>query len=397
MLAGIVCEYNPFHKGHLYQLEKTKQAGADAIICVMSGNFVQRGECAFADKWKRAEAAVRSGVDVVIDLPVPWAVSSGESFARGSVFLLRQFGVKMLSFGCENEGRNELLAAAAVSEKAEISALIRQRMSEGISYPSALYEAVYELCGKGVADVLALPNSTLAVEYIKQLQKYGDMDFIAIKRKGAGHDEAEEKDGFYPASALREIMLYEDSRENAYPYLSDASSEALSCAFDEKIAPCTMEQNERGILSSLRQTDKSELEKYVSDEKGLASRIFEAAKIAKSLEELYRYSKCKNYTLSRVRREVLSAYLGVEKEISKQTPPYMRILAVSEKGLELLSAAKKNSAVPVVTKHSEMQNLDEFSERIYEIQCSSTDKFSLLSPSVRPCGLEQKSSMLIIR
>lgn len=397
MLAGIVCEYNPFHKGHLYQLEKTKQAGADAIICVMSGNFVQRGECAFADKWKRAEAAVRSGVDVVIDLPVPWAVSSGESFARGSVFLLRQFGVKILSFGCENEGRNELLAAAGVSDKPEVSALVKQRMSEGMSYPSALYEAVYELCGKGVADVLALPNSTLAVEYIRQMQKYGDMDFLAIKRKGAAHDEKEEKDGFYPASALREIMLLEDCRKKAYPYLSKASAKILAEAFDEKIAPCTMQRNERGILSAIRQLDKTEIEKYVSDEKGLASRIYEAAKTAKNLDELYYNSKSKNYTLSRVRREVLSAYLGIEKEISKQTPPYMRILAVSEKGLELLSEAKKNSAVPVVTKHSEMQNLDEFSKKIYEIQCSSTDKFSFLSPSVRPCGLEQKGSMMIIR
>lgn len=397
MLAGIVCEYNPFHKGHLYQLEKTKEAGADAVVCVMSGNFVQRGECAFADKWKRAEAAVRSGVDVVIDLPVPWAVSSGESFARGSVFLLRQFGVRLLSFGCENEGRKELLTAAQVSDKQEVSALIKQRMSDGISYPSALYEAVYELYGKAVADVLALPNSTLAVEYIRQMQKYGDMDFIAVKRKGAGHDEAEEKDGFYPASALRDIMLLEDCRKKTYPYLSKDSAEILSCAFDEKIAPCTMQQNERGVLSALRQLDKTELEKYVSDENGLASRIYEAAKTAKSLDELHSKSKSKNYTLSRVRREVLSAYLGVEKEISRLTPPYMRILAVSEKGLELLSSAKKNSAIPVVTKHSEMQNLDEFSEKIYKIQCSSTDKFSLLSPSVRPCGLEQKSSMMIIR
>ena len=116
MLAGIVCEYNPFHKGHLYQLEKTKQAGAEAVICVMSGNFVQRGECAFLDKRTRAETAVCLGADVVIDLPVPWAVSSAENFARGSISLLYNFGVDTVSFGSEFDGKEKLeMEGAAIS------------------------------------------------------------------------------------------------------------------------------------------------------------------------------------------------------------------------------------------------------------------------------------------
>lgn len=397
MLAGIVCEYNPFHKGHLYQLEKTKQAGIDGIICVMSGNFVQRGECAFLDKWKRAEIAVRSGADVVIDLPVPWAVSSGESFARGSVFLLKQFGVDVLSFGCEKECRENLLLAAEAPENIKVSELVKSNMSEGMSYPSALYEAVYEIYGKDVADILAFPNSTLAVEYIKQIKKYGDMDFTVIKRTGAEHDSITGDGEFLSASALRRMLSFSGGREAAYSFISKESVDFLADAFSEGSAPCTMEQNERAILSALRQLDKKELEKFVSDGQGLVSRIYDSIKVAENLTEVYSLAKSKNYTYSRIRREVLNAYLKIEKDISTLTPPYMRILAVNEKGLSLLSSAKKNSAIPIVTKHVEMQNLDSFSKKIYDIQCSSTDLFTLFSPKVRACGLEQKNSMLIIK
>lgn len=397
MVAGIVCEYNPFHKGHLYQLEMTRQKGADAVVCVMSGNYVQRGECAFLDKWKRAETAVRSGADVVIDLPVPWAVSSAESFARGSVYLLKQFGADVLSFGCESESRESLLLAAEVYENERVAELVKKHMADGTSYPSALYESTYEVYGKAVADILAFPNSTLAVEYIRQIKKYGDTDFIVVKRKGAGHDSNDTDVDYISASALRTIMTYPESAKNAYRFLSQESADIIDKALTEGYAPCTMEMNERAVLSALRQLDKNELSKFISDEQGLVSRIYEGIKTAKSLSELYSLAKSKNYTHSRVRREVLSAYLGVDKEISKHTPPYMRILAVNEKGLTLLADAKKNSAIPIVTKHGEMQNLDSFSKRIYEIQCSSTDKFALFSPKVRPCGLEQKNSMLIVK
>ena len=150
-------------------------------------------------------------------------------------------------------------------------------------------------------------------------------------------------------------------------------------------------------LSSLREMSIQELEIYVSDENGRAGRISEGARASASLEELYDKVKSRNYTHSRVRREVLSAYLKIEKHLATDTPPYIRILAASEKGLSLLSSAKKNSALPIVTKHGEMQNLDEKSKYIYELQCSSTDKFGLFSPTVRECGFEQKSPMLVIK
>lgn len=396
MVAGIVCEYNPFHNGHLYQLEMTKSLGADAIVCVMSGNFVQRGECALLDKWKRAEIAVKNGADVVLDLPVPWAVSSAESFARGSVYLLCQFGVDVISFGSETEDREKLLLAAESKDNENVLALTKKYMSNGLSYPLSLHNAVKEIYGEDVADIISSPNSTLAVEYLRQIKAFGKVDFLPVKRKGAAHDSKESKGVFLSASKIRE-EINSGNLDSVAEYISDIAFDTIKNEIAEGFAPCTMKQNERAVLSALRQLDKDKLSEYVSDEQGLVSRIYESVKEAQNLELLYDNAKSKNYTHSRIRREVLNAYLGVEKDISKFTPPYARILAVSEKGLSLLSSAKKNSAIPIVTKHGEMQNLDAFSKKIYELQCSSTDKFALFSPKVRPCGLEQKSSMLIVK
>lgn len=394
MLAGIVCEYNPFHKGHLYQLEKTKQAGAEAVVCVMSGNFVQRGECAFLDKRTRAETAVCLGADVVIDLPVPWAVSSAENFARGSVSLLYNFGVDTVSFGSEFDDKEKLLLAAKSVDDEAVILLARNRMAQGSTYPLALSSAVRELYGDEAAGIISSPNSTLAVEYIRQILKYEGMDFLPVKREGAGHDSDDTEGEYLSASKIRQDISSDDSLFSALP---KQSASRLGDEFEKGYAPCLMKNNERGILSALREMSISELEKYVSDENGLAARIYEGVRTAVSLDELYEKVKSKNYTHSRVRREVLSAYLKIEKHIATDIPPYIKILAASEKGLSLLSDAKKNSALPIVTRHGEMQNLSEKSKRIYELQCSSTDKFALFSPVARECGLEQKSSMLIIR
>lgn len=394
MLAGIVCEYNPFHKGHLYQLEKTRQAGADTVICVMSGNYVQRGECAFLDKWKRAEAAVRLGADIVIDLPVPWAVSSAENFARGSICLLHNLGVDTVSFGSECDDKEKLLLAAKSVDDEAVVLLTKKYMSSGSTYPLALSFAVDELYGNEIADIISSPNSTLAVEYIRQIFKYEGMDFLPVKRKGAAHDSDDTEAEYLSASTIRQ-GVYGD--ENLFSALPEHSEYLLRAEFKKGFSPCLLKNNERGILSSLREMSITELEKYVSDENGLSGRIYDGVRAAVSLDELYEKIKSKNYTRSRVRREVLSSYLKIDKQTAAEMPPYIRILAVSEKGLSVLADVKKNSALPIVTKHSEMQKLNEKSKYIYELQCSSTDKFALFSPRVRECGLEQKSSMLIIK
>lgn len=393
MTAGIVCEYNPFHKGHLYHIRKTKEAGADLIICVMSGNFVQRGECAYADKWTRAKAAIACGADVVIDLPVPWACASAENFAKGSVGLLCDFGIDMLSFGSEWEDTELLKRCADVLDNENVAFLLKEKTSSGLSYPAALCEAVGELYGEKEAKILSSPNSTLAVEYIRALNKISpEVKILPVKRKGSGHDSEDILEGTASASKIRAFESLSDSA----CYIPEKVFSLLKTAFGEGNGPYNMKIGERAVLSALREMKKEDYSLYVTDASGLANRIHEAVQTAGSLDSLYEKAKSKNYTHSRIRREVMNLFLKVPKDMSKEKVPYIRILAVSERGISLLGKAKENSSVPIITRHGERLNLSERGKEVYFIQCSSTDKFALFSEKIRECSLEQKNSMIKI-
>ena len=385
MIAGIVCEYNPFHNGHLYQIEKTRQAGADAVICVMSGNFVQRGECAIIDKHKRALCAIRGGADLVIDLPVPWALGSAESFARGSISLLAAMGIDILSFGSESDDKELLYLCARACDDEKTASQIKKLMSEGLSYPAALSSSAGEIYGERVKELLSLPNSTLAVEYIRQLRLYSpDCNILPVKRIGVSHDSDDTSEGFASASRIRESI----SESDVSAFIPDYTAEAVNQARLH-----SLKYAERAVLSSLREMPKQEYSLHVTDSKGLAERIYNSVKNAVSLEELCTAVKSKNYTLSRIRREILRLYLKIPADYEKRTPPYIRVLAANEKGLSLL----KNASLPVVTKHSDAALEDAFCKEIYSLQCSSTDKFSLMSEKISPMGQEQKSSVIIVK
>lgn len=394
MTAGIVCEYNPFHKGHLYHIRKTKEAGADFIVCVMSGNFVQRGECAYADKWTRAKAAVLCGADVVIDLPVPWACASAENFAKGSVGLLCDFGIDMLSFGSEWDDPQLLRKCADSLDDRAVALLLKEKMSSGLSYPMALCEAVGELYGEKEREVLSSPNSTLAVEYIRALKTLSpDVKIFPVKRKGSGHDSEEIIEGTASASKIRAFRSLSDGES----YIPENVYSLLEKEFIEGNGPYMLKKGERAILSSLREMKKEDYSLYVTDTSGLANRIYDAAQTADSVESLYEKAKSKNFTHSRIRREVMNLFLKIPKDMSKEKVPYIRILAVSEKGLSLLGKAKENSSVPIITRHGEASALSGRAKEVYELQCSSTDKFALFSEKIRECSQEQKNSMKIIK
>ncbi len=393
MIAGIVCEYNPFHNGHLYHIKKTRESGADYVVCVMSGNFVQRGECACTDKWLRAKAAVLGGADVVIDLPTPWSCASAETFARGSVGLLMNFGIDMLSFGCETDSKELLMKCAGATDNEEVSSFVKRETAKGLSYPSAVQRAVEEIFGSEYAKALSQANNTLATEYIKQLIKYGrENDILPVRREGVSHDSRETKGNIASASMIRNMGL-----EGGSDYMPADIAELFGGEREKGYAPACLAYSERSILACLRSMKKEDFSLYVSDETGLAPRIFEAAKRSESLNELYEKAKSKNYTMSRVRREVMSLYLGVNKQWSEGIPPYMKILAVSQRGLTLLSRAKENSSLPIVTKHSEAERLTGKAKEIYDAECRNTDLFMLMSKKIRECGLEKTHSLWVAK
>ncbi len=390
MIAGIVAEYNPFHNGHLYHINKVREAGADYIVCVMSGNYVQRGECASLSKWKRAEIAVKNGADLVIDLPTPFASASAETFARGAVGLLLSFGVDFISFGSETDSKEKLISCLDAVNDSSVIELAREKMAEGLTYPKALSFAVESVYDKETAEIISSPNSTLGIEYLKVMRSFGrEKDFLPIKRIGAAHDSEEAKGSIASASLIRNAELSSEVKA----FLSDITAEIIEEEKEKGYAPCSLKNNERGILSSLREIPQEDYSLYISDNTGLADRIYAALKAATSLTELYDAVKVKNYTHSRIRREILMLYLKCPKELSEGNVPYIKILAGNEKGLSLIKKAKEISDLPIITRHAERENLTEKGKTLYDFECRATDKFALFSKNVRPCGLEEQNSL----
>ncbi|MGN1442555.1 MAG: nucleotidyltransferase family protein, partial [Acutalibacteraceae bacterium] len=209
-IAGVVCEYNPMHNGHVYHLKKTREAGATHIVCALSSDFVQRGECAYLDKFTRADIAVHCGADLVVEIPVIWSSSAAESYALGAVSILDSLGCDFLSFGAETDDKKLLSDCAGIMENEAANERIRRYLSQGNSYPAAVSKAAENIFGQESAAVFSSPNSTLALEYIRTLQKIASqMDFLPVRRFGAAHD-SEKSDGITAsASLLRSLEEFE--------------------------------------------------------------------------------------------------------------------------------------------------------------------------------------------
>lgn len=389
-VAGIICEYNPFHNGHLYQIEQTRKE-ATHIVCAMSGNFVQRGDLAIVDKWTRAKIAVLCGADLVVEIPTPWACSSAENFARGGVHLLASIGADILSFGCENPDSRILKKAAEAVDAPMTGELIKAGMSKGLTYPAALRRAVAELFGNETAKVFDSPNNTLAVEYIRQSKKLGvSLDFLPIKRSKAQH--AEEK-LFYSSIASAAALRNFDRTEEIKNYIPDDGYEVLSELERAGLYPYRTGNAERVLLAFLRRMQAEEMIRYVSDENGLAQRLYRASRTADSFDELISNVKVKNVTLAAVRRAVFSCFLKIPCEIAAKLPVYIRILAMNKRGAEIIR--NSNCPLPIITRHSQSAALSDFGREIYNLECSCTDIYSLFSKKISDCSREQTSPIFI--
>lgn len=390
-IAGIVSEYNPMHTGHIYHINETRKSGATHIVSVMSGNFVQRGECAFLDKWSRADIAVHNGADLVVELPSVWSTDSAENFAYGAVSILSYLGVDVISFGSETDDK-ELLKNIALMKNENLSSLIINGMEEGLSYPSAFEKAVKNIYGEREAEVISSPNSTLGIEYIKALDKIGyTAEILSVKRKGACHDSDNLSCEFASASALRKV----DDTSLLKNFVTDYEFEVLNKKIIDGLAPVTMKNGERAVISALRTMNSEELQEYTDDRRGLAGRIYKAVRTSHNIDELYENVKTKNVTMAKVRRTILRAYLGIKPEMSDEKPPYIKVLAANENGLQILKNCRAD--IPLITKHSDAAKLTGFAKQLYETECRCTDLYALFSKKIRACGMEQTSSMKIIK
>ena len=383
--AGIIIEYNPLHTGHLYQLEETRRIlGRDtAIIGVMSGDFVQRGDFAIVGRQARAKAAVESGVDLVLELPLPWAVGSAERFADGGVAALAATGVvDRLVFGSECGDAAALERVASVLLSEGFPALLKQELSTGVSFAAARQQAVERMETSEDAALLAQPNNILGVEYCKSLlRRESAIRPLTIQRKGAGYHETEPEAELPSATMLRQL-LRSGEREKALTRMAPA----MRAAFEEEArlgrAPVLLEICERAILARLRSMSEADFAALDEGREGLYHRLYEASRTAAGLEEILESAKTKRYAYARLRRMVLWAWLGMTPKDFPEEIPYLRVLAANETGRELLGRMRKTAAVPVVTKPQHVRRLSREAQALFELEARAADLYALAYPDL---------------
>ena len=392
-VSGIICEYNPFHNGHLYHIKKTRENGATHIVAVMSGNFVQRGDTAVIDKLERARLAVRSGADLVIELPVQYSIASAEAFAMGAVYLLDVLGaVDEISFGSECGDTDKLLKAMetvntiAVSHSDEIRGI----MEKGYTYPRALSSVVNGIDSEA-ASIISEPNNLLAIEYLRALKKLeSGITPFTVKRKNSVHDGMETENGFASASYLRERI---QKRANISEYTTSEWASAISSAMS-KGETASMSRLERVILYKLRSCTPEDIARIPDVGQGLEHRIY-GARMAGSLDELLFTVKTKRYTMARIRRIILALLIGITKEDMRKLPPYGRILAFNERGREILARAKGSTKIPFASSIAKLSQLGETAERFAELEIRASDIYGLALETVTSAQKDYRAKIMI--
>ena len=374
--VGIVCEYNPFHRGHLYQIEQSRRAlGEDAaVVCVQSGDFVQRGEAALFDKHARAEAACRSGADLVVELPLPWCLSQAEGFATGAVSLLAALGCDTLSFGSESAALPALerLADFLTCPDTLPRILARMEAEPSLSFARARQQLAGEALGSDAA-LLSAPNDILAVEYLRALRRLNaPLRPLAIRRLGSGHDAPEAGD--YPsAMALRARM---EQGGDISPFLPTPAREVLA---REQAAGrmCGRRLLEIALLSRLYTLGPERFETLADAGGGAGRRLWRAVRAGGGPADMVAAAVSKRFPAARMRRMLLCAALGLCADDTKGTPPYVRPLAMNERGREYLAARRDMLPIPTVTRTADLKKAGLTAEKVFRIGADAHDLYTL--------------------
>lgn len=360
-VLGIVCEYNPFHNGHLYHIiQSKKMCNADYTIAVMAGNFTQRGDVSIVDKWSKTQMALLGGVDLVIELPVLYSISSAENFAEGAVKILNSLKiVSNISFGSETNDINLLDRIAEVlhNEPKEYQTLLSHELSKGISYPKARENALMMYLNdvRRFANVLSSPNNILGIEYLKALRRSrSHMLPICIPRVGAGHNDTTYSNHISNATTIRNLISLKQYNTLEFKRLVPVSTYSV---LEENIKTGHIINGltnfEREILYILRKSSIQEIANLPDVSEGLEYKLKNAANSCNSLIEFFNIVNSKRYTKTRISRILVYALLGITKkdmQLSKSVTPYIRVLGFNKNGQDLLSAISKvNPKLPLIT------------------------------------------------
>ncbi len=358
-VLGIICEYNPFHNGHLYHLEQSKKiTGSNYVVAIMSGNFTQRGNTAIIDKWSRTEAALKCGADLVIELPVLYATSSAENFADGSIRILDSLRiVDYLGFGCENPELTLLTDIADVlyKEPKIYKNILSDEFKKGISFPKARETALLSYLGnnKKYSNIISSPNNILGIEYIKALKKCkSNIVPVPITRFEAGYNDLNYSGNIASATAIRNIIK-NGNFEIVKNLLPPPSYEILMDNIKQGHIIPDLSVFEKQIIYNLRKMDTSEIAELPDVAEGLEFSIKKVANACNTISEFLVLIKSKRYTSTRIQRILLYSLLGITKKdmiLSKKVNPYVRVLGLNNKGKFMISEiANANPKLEIIT------------------------------------------------
>ena len=392
---GVVCEYNPFHYGHAHHLRLTKEK-AQGIVCVMSGNFVQRGECAIAPKHVRAQIAVQNGADLVIELPSCYATASAAYFAAGAISLLHSTGiVGGVSFGSESGDAALLKKTAGLINSDEFSVLFKKYSALGYSFPRARHAALAEVCPES-ALTLKNPNDTLGVEYINAAQKLGaSFDWHVVARKGVEHNSQTPSAEFASASMIRQRI-----RELGLDAVNEfvLNPELLEAQAQAGFFPAHLDNCKSAVVYKLRTATPEEFRRVEGCKEGLENRIIKMAQREIEPDKIADLVKTKRYTHSRIKRMMLNTFLNIPAEAVLTPPPYIRVLAFNSRGREMLREMKEKAGLPIIIRPANAKRLEGYARQLFMQEAFWTDLYSLCFPEekVRIGGAEMKTAAIFV-
>ncbi|HHX17019.1 MAG TPA: nucleotidyltransferase [Mollicutes bacterium] len=382
--VGIIAEYNPFHNGHLYHLNKVKEMFPDdVIVVVLGGNFTQRGETSIINKWDKAEIVLKHGADIVIELPYPFATQSADFFAKGSIQILKEMKISKIVFGSESNDSNQLTTTAKLQlNSKEYQSLIKKYLDQGINYKTAQSKALKTLTNISIDT----PNDILGISYIKEIIKQNaDIEPITIKRTNDYHDNNINED-ITSATSIREAIKNNVEIKNTVPKetyekLNNNNIFSIDDYFH--------------ILKYQILTNIDSLDKFQTVDEGIENRIKKYITSSKSLNELISKIKTKRYTYNKIRRmltHIMCNFTKEEANIFKDIT-YLRILGFSEKGKTYLNSIKKQINLPFVT------NFNKNNDKMLDLEFRTTCVYASIldeSEKTKLIEMEYKNSPIRI-
>ncbi len=394
--VGIICEYNPFHSGHAYQIETVRQKEPDAaVICLMSGHATQRGELPIADQFTRAAMALSCGADLVLGLPYPYSAASAAYFAGAGVAILDSLGVDELSFGSETADLDKLTQLAALTQAPEFIDGVRARQRAGQGSAAAYFSQLQATLDED--ELRPLSNDILALEYVRAIQALNStMQPSPILRVGSRYGTETIETGKHPSATALRIAISQNNLNDALENVPKHAKEIFENAVKRQQAPVNMARLDAAVLSFFRLHLPEQLSHIAEMQGGLAHRLCTAARESRTLEDMLRRAGAKSYPTARLRRAILYAMTGVTAEDLRTPPGYLMLLGANERGRAIVRVYKEAAPIPIVAKFADAAALSPYAARQAALTLALDALFTLAQPVPCPADTWVKHSPVMI-